>query len=262
MNTDAYLARLGLSLTDVTNDAAFLQRLQYAHVTRVPYENLDIIDGTPLSLEADALFEKIVTRGRGGYCFEVNGALCALLTSLGFSVKSRLARFWRGETGVPMRRHRVLIVSLADGDYLCDVGIGQSAPRHPLKIEEGILQTQFGECYRICRDARWGWMVSDLYEGEWRPFYSFGDENEEETDFIMPSFWCEKHPNSPFHKSLMVALKTEKGRLAINGRDFKEFEGGELTYIEENVSDERLDTLLRERFGIYRRMKHNCTILS
>ena len=253
MNAEAYLARLGLTSEDVTHDASFLSRLQYAHVTRVPYENLDILDGIPLSLDADALFDKIVTRHRGGYCFEVNGALCALLSELGFTVKSRLARFWRGESGIPMRRHRVLIVSLADGDYLCDVGIGQSAPRYPLKLEEGVRQEQFGEIYRITRDARWGTMVSDLHDGAWRDFYSFFDEDEEETDFIMPSFWCEQHPDSPFRKGLMLAIKTDTGRRAINGRDYKEFEGDTLTYIEENVSDERLEVLLRERFGIARK---------
>ncbi len=253
MNTAAYLTRLGLSCEDVSKDVSFLEKLQYAHVTRVPYENLDILDGIPLSLDAEALYEKIVTRGRGGYCFEVNGALCALLASLGFTVKSRLARFWRGETSIPMRRHRVLIVSLEDGDYLCDVGIGQSAPRYPLKMEEGRLQTQFGETYRITRDERWGWMVCDWHEGEWRSFYSFGDEDEAESDFIMPSFWCEKHPDSPFHKAPMVAIKTERGRRAINGRDYKEFEGERLTYIEESLSDERLELLLRERFGIFRK---------
>lgn len=253
MNTAAYLARLGLTEADVAQDASFLCKLQYAHVTCVPYENLDITDGIPLSLDAEALFEKLVTRGRGGYCFEVNGALCALLTALGFTVKSRLARFWRGETAIPMRRHRVLIVSLPDGDYLCDVGIGQSAPRHPLKLSEGLEQAQFGEVYCIRKDAQWGHMVYDLHEGEWRAFYSFGDEDEAESDFIMPSFWCERHRDSPFRKAPMVAMKTEKGRLAINGRDYKEFEGDRLVYIEENVNDERLEALLRERFGIVRK---------
>ena len=250
MNTDAYLERLGLTRDDVSHDAEFLGKLQYAHVTRVPYENLDIVDGIPLSLDAEALFDKLVTRHRGGYCFEVNGALAALLSALGFEVKSYLARFWRGETSLPMRRHRVLIVSLSDGDYLCDVGIGQSAPRYPLRICEGVEQAQFGEVWRIDRHTDGGWMVSDLHDGAWRPFYSFTMEEQAEIDFIMPSFWCEKHPDSPFHKGLMLAIKTDTGRYAINGRDYKEFVGDTLVHIEENVSDERLDLLLLEKFGI------------
>jgi len=151
-----------------------------------------------------------------------------------------------------MRRHRVLVVSLPDGDYLCDVGIGQSAPRHPLRMEEGKEQAQFGELWRIDRHTDGGWMVSDLHNGAWRPFYSFTEEEQAEIDFIMPSFWCERHPDSPFHKALMLAIKTETGRYAINGRDYKEFEGDTLTYIEEGVDDARLEVLLWEKFGIKR----------
>ena len=252
MDTQAYLDRLGLSSSDVAHTGEFLSRLQYAHVTRVPYENLDIVDGIPLKLDADALFDKIVNRSRGGYCFEVNGALSALLVSLGFPVKSYLARFWRGMEETPMRRHRVLVVTAEDGEYLVDVGIGQSAPRHPLAMRIGEVQEQFGETYRLYRHPAWGIMVEDLHKGAWRDFYSFSEETTDEIDFIMPSFWCEKHPDSPFHKDLMLAIKTEKGRLAINGRDYKEFEGEELTYIEEGISDARLRELMREKFGIAR----------
>lgn len=250
MNTNAYLARLGLSAADVSFTYEFLCRLQYAHVTRVPYENLDILDGIPISLDTEALFDKIVTRGRGGYCFEVNGALSALLISLGFSVRSYLARFWRGETGTPLRRHRVLVVTLPEGEVLMDVGIGQSAPRYPLWMELGRVQEQFGETYRLVRHTDGGIMVEDLHGGVWRGFYSFTEDAQLDLDFIMPSFWCEKHPDSPFHKSLMLAIKTETGRYAVNGRDYKEFVGDELVRIEENVSDERLACLMKEKFGI------------
>lgn len=250
MDTSAYLARLGLTESDVAPTYAFLCRLQYAHVTRVPYENLDILRGIPLSLSPDALFDKIVTRGRGGYCFEVNGALAALLTALGFSVRSYLARFWRGESVTPLRRHRVLVVSIPEGEYLMDVGIGQSAPRHPLSMELDTPQEQFGETYRLVRHTDGGIMVEDLHEGAWRGFYSFTEDAQLDIDFIMPSFWCERHPDSPFHKSFMLAIKTETGRRAINGRDYKEFEGDTLTYLEENVDDARLRVLLAERFGI------------
>ncbi len=252
MDTNAYLARLGLSFADVAPSVEFLRKLQYAHVTRIPYENLDILDGIPISLDADALFDKIVTRHRGGYCFEVNGALAALLTALGFSVKSYLARFWRGESATPLRRHRVLVVTVSEGDYLMDVGIGQSAPRYPLRMEAQTLQTQFEETYCIRRHTDGGWMVFDLCDGAWRPFYSFTEDEQLDIDFIMPSFWCEKHPDSPFHRSPMLAIKTAKGRRAINGRDYKEFEGKTLTYIEENIDDDRFRVLLKEKFGIER----------
>ena len=250
MNTSAYLSRLGLSNSDVENSVTFLNKLQYAHVTTIPYENLDILDGIPISLDPEVMFEKIVTHHRGGYCFEVNGLLSALLLELGFDVKNHLARFLRGENTIPVRRHRVLTVTCTDGRYLCDVGIGQTAPRHPLKMEAGLVQEQFGEIYKMEWDDFHGWIVYDLHDGEWRKFYSFTEDAQLDVDFIMPSFYCEKHPNVPFHKDVMVAIKTADGRRALNGRDYKEFVGDTLSYIEEEISDERRISLLKEKFGI------------
>ena len=82
------------------------------------------------------------------------------------------------------------------------------------------------------------------------PYYAFTEEIQLEIDFIQPSFYCEKHPDSPFHRAEMVAIKTPVGRKAINGRDFKVFEGDTLTYLEEGVSDERLYDILRTEFLI------------
>ena len=87
MNVSAYFARIGLPGDfPISHTYEFLREVQYHHVTTVPYENLDILDGRPLSLRPEDLFDKIVTRHRGGYCFEVNGALSALLKELGFPV--------------------------------------------------------------------------------------------------------------------------------------------------------------------------------
>lgn len=108
---------------------------EVAPVTRIAYENLDILAGRPLRLDAEALFEKIVINGCGGYCFELNGLLSFMLTEMGFSVTERFARFLRGEKEIPMRRHRVTVVSLPDGDCSMDIGVGQIALRIPLKME-------------------------------------------------------------------------------------------------------------------------------
>ena len=124
-----FLSRIGMAPeTPVEQTVEFLGRVQTNCVLNLAYENLDILEGKPILLDDAALFDKIVTRGRGGYCFELNGLLTAMLREMGFSVTERFARYLRGESEIPMRRHRVAIVSLPDGDYLCDIGVGQIAP--------------------------------------------------------------------------------------------------------------------------------------
>ena len=250
MNIKAYLERVGLSDQDISRDIEFLKKLQYAHILCVPYENLDILNGEPLSLECEDLYRKIVVNRRGGYCFEVNGLLSYFLKEIGFEVHNYAARYLRGEQDIPVRRHRVLSVKCDDGYYLCDVGIGQIAPKHPLKIEEGIVQEQFGEVYRFEKDGFYGWKLCELHKGEWRPFYAFTEEEQLDIDFIQPSFYCEKHHSSPFNKDIIVAIKTEQGRKTLNGNEYKVFSGEELSYIEENLSAERRYEVLEKEFGI------------
>ena len=250
MDTTAYLGRIGLDASDVSHTYEFLEKLQRHHICAIPYENLDILNGIPLSLDAEALYDKIVTRHRGGYCFELNGALTALLRALGFSVTEYTARFLKNETTIPVRRHRVVVVACEGERYVCEVGIGQNAPRFPLLLQEGAVQYGDGEAYKLEKEPFLGWVIYELREDAWRPYYAFTEEEQLPIDFIQPSFYCEKHPDSPFHQSVMVAIKTSYGRRAVNGRDYKVFRGDELVSIEENISDERLYEILREFFGI------------
>lgn len=250
MNANLYLKRIGLSVADVSHTYRFLERLQQSHITSVPYENLDILAGKPIDLSEAALFEKIVTRHRGGYCFELGGAVAALLRALGFETQSYLGRFLRGETEIPVRRHRVVLTECEGKRYVVEVGIGIEAPRAPLLLEEGIEQRCGNASFRFIRDDLLGWVLQEKTNDKWQHYYSFTEERELDIDFIQPSFYCEKHPASPFNKSLMVAIKTPTGRCAINGRDYKVFEGGELIHIEEDLNDTRLREILAQVFGI------------
>ena len=248
MDAKKYFDRIGLSAEpSFTRD--FLSDLQLAHVTTVPYENLDILLGKRIDLDVDAVYRKVVERHRGGYCFELNALLAALLRELGFTVCDYLGRFLKGECGIPLRRHRIIGVMLDGSEYILDVGLGQSGPRTPLILAEGLVQEQFGESYRFERDAELGWILLQLRDGEWQRLYSFTTEHQYEVDFIEPSYYCEKHPESPFNKKEIVALKTLDGRKTVDGRSFKVFSGETLLSIEENMSDERLLEVLKTEFG-------------
>lgn len=248
MNVKAYFDRIGLPMPDdLTPTSELLRKLQFAHCTTVPYENLDMMRGIPTSLEVDALYEKIVVNRRGGLCFELNGAFGALLRELGYGVTDLAARYLRGEAAIPMRRHRVLKVQAIDGLWLCDVGIGEICPREPVRLLEGVVQEQLGECYRLEKDTFLGWVLSDFHKGAWRRFYSFTEEAQLMVDYIAPNFYCEKHPDSPFNKDEMFSLKTSGGRITLDGRIYKEFAGTAVTVKE--LSDAEMPAAY-ERFGL------------
>ena len=124
-----------------------LRDLQRAFLLRVPFENLDIHLGREISLSPDRVYEKIVTRRRGGFCYECNGLFTDLLTALGFPVTVLSARMALGGAVGPEFDHMVLQVDL-DAAYLVDVGNGQSC-REPLCVDGSNEIASEGYAYRV-----------------------------------------------------------------------------------------------------------------
>ncbi len=242
--------RIGLTYTaDLPCDFDTLSAIQLGFQYTVPYENLDIIRGVPLSLDYSDLYEKIITNHRGGYCFEINGFLGEVYRSLGYTVTEYMARYLRGETEIPMRRHRVLGVTCADGStYICDAGIGQSAFRVPLKMAEGTVSEQYGETYRVTKDDFFGWVISDFHKGTWRQFYGFTEEPQLNIDYIMPSFWCEHAPESPFTSAEMFSVKTPTGRITLDSNIFHIFDGDTVT--EKYLTEDQVKEVYTKYFGL------------
>ena len=244
----AYLARIGYT-GEIRNTAECLRELHYRHALTVPYENLDILQGKPLELSPEGLFAKIVLRGRGGYCFELNGGFGLLCRLAGFETEDRFARFLRGETEIPMHRHRMVLVTCEGKTWVCDVGVGSAAPRYPLLLEEGLEQTQGAECYRFTRDAALGWVLLEKHGDGWRRYVSFSDERMFDVDYIQPSYYCEKHPDSPFNKKPIIAVKTPEGRRTVDGNVYKVWQGETVTETE-TLTPARYKAVLAEVFGL------------
>lgn len=141
-------------------DLDTLSGLQRAHMTHIPYENLDILAGIPLSLKAEDLFQKIVAGKRGGYCFELQGLYGELLKSSGFHVTQYSARFMDEPGNVQMRRHRVLVVQIGNERFLTDVGVRSESPRIPVKLVCDEIQSDGISEYRFGRDSFYGWVLS------------------------------------------------------------------------------------------------------
>ena len=244
----AYLKRIGFA-GEIRLDYDTLHKLQRLHLQNIPYENLDIMRNIPLSLEPKDMFEKIVIRGRGGYCFELNGLFTWLLRTLGFPVIEYMGRFLRDETEIPMRRHRVMRVTCAEGDYLADVGVGQIVPRKPLPLAAGIISEQGDERYKLEMEDFLGYVLYDWKRNEWRRVYSFTEEPQLNLDFIQPTYYCENHPDSYFRTMDMVHIFTENGRKSIAGREIKIFspEGVEVIT---PANEAEYKQLLDKHFGI------------
>ena len=145
----AYFDRIGLD-EEPTRDIAGIGMMQRAHLETVPFENLDILAGkVPLDLSEEGLFDKIVVRGRGGICYELNFLYAAALHALGFDLELRGGRIY--DDGDEFD-HVFLMVTDPDNPasdpWITDVGFAYNIAA-PIRFTPGIVQDD-GRCqYRI-----------------------------------------------------------------------------------------------------------------
>jgi N-hydroxyarylamine O-acetyltransferase len=126
MDVQAYLDRIEYRGPFDPN-FEMLRQLHLAHLVHVPFENLSIHAHKPIVLNDSALFEKIVTRRRGGFCYELNGLFAALLRELGFEVAMLSAQVAGNQNEFSRDfDHMTLRVALNQEQWLADVGFGDS----------------------------------------------------------------------------------------------------------------------------------------
>ena len=198
----AYLDRIGLS--EILPDAAGLRALQAAHMRAVPFENFDPLLGKVPQLGLSDLFEKLVVRRRGGYCFEQNGLFAEALKSAGFAVSRRLARV-RMRMGVDGgRSHLALVVEAENRRILAGAGFGGPGPLAPLDLDFEGPQHVLNGTYRIHKDTDRGEIVLQRLQTEgWADLYAFDDARVTDGDISNANFVCAVSPEAPFGFHLM-----------------------------------------------------------
>src|SRR5512139_740329 len=191
-----YLDRIKYS-RPVSPDVQTLHGLQRAHLQHIPFENLDIGLKRPIQLEEDALWDKIVIQGRGGFCYELNGLFARLLQETGFDVTYLNARVYngQGELGIDFD-HLALLVRVPGQDerWLADVGFGDSF-NEPLSLDGPEVQEQGLRAYRVERlqDGYAIWQRN--YDGSWERHYFFDLQPYEFPEEYLSA--CHYHQTSP-----------------------------------------------------------------
>ncbi|HKH48092.1 MAG TPA: arylamine N-acetyltransferase [Thermoanaerobaculia bacterium] len=248
MNVQAYLDRIGyrgpLDLTAET-----LRALQVAHLEAVPFENLSIHAGQPIVLEEDALFEKVVARRRGGFCYELNGLFAALLRALGFEVAMLSAGVARADGSFgPDFDHMGLDVQLAER-WLADVGFGDSF-REPLRLDLRAEQVQGERAYRIDEDGTHLILLQRQgADGPWEPQYRFTLQPHDFPDYAGMCHYHQTSPQSHFTQKKVCSLARPDGRVTLSDLRLITTRGGMRQERVLESEDERAATL-RELFGV------------
>ena len=209
-----YLSRINLSDCHPTLEG--LTQLQEHHTEHIPFENLDIVVGRKIVLDLPHLFEKVVTKKRGGYCFELNTLYAELLKSLGFSPKPVLGRVWLSNPlKTPPRNHLAHLVELEGKTYLTDVGFGGLMTRIPLDINVSSPVNDNVGMVRVIQIADQQFMIQRETEKGWANQYSFESVEISEEDIHISNYYMSTHPNSIFYSHRCIGKNTKDGRLGL-----------------------------------------------
>ncbi|RWE01969.1 arylamine N-acetyltransferase [Mesorhizobium sp.] len=212
---DAYFARIGYR-GPMDASLATLKALHRQHPQAIPFENIDALMGVSVGLDPASLQDKILKRGRGGYCFEHNLIFMHALGELGFSVSGLAARVLWGQPddAITPRSHMLLRVELDGKTYIADVGFGGLTLTAPLLLEPNLEQQTPHEAFRIDETGDHFRLQANI-SGDWRTLYRFDMQQAYSVDYSVSSHFLSTHPSSHFLSTLVAARALPDRRYAL-----------------------------------------------
>lgn len=228
---NAYLLRIGLGGQEIPLTRAGLDQVLWAHLCNVPFENIDLFDyDLNVDFGVEELFDKVVTRHRGGYCFELNAIFMALLRAIGFEAFPIGVRIVSGgEEFTPAIAHRGTLVVIDGKRHYVDVGFGKtSAAAGSVCIdEEGPQQLRDGIFHVEDRPYNHKIIMRHKEEGP-APEFLFVPDPFPAVDFIAYNYMMAR---TGFRNKRIAQLRTDDGSISVDGAIFRQ-----------NVKGERIET--------------------
>lgn len=216
---DAYLRRIGCDGKRApTVDT--LKAIHHAQLYTIPFENFDIQLGRGIDLNPETIFEKLVHKRRGGYCFELNGLFLMALKSMGFDTRPLLGRVHI--TGTPSGRgHQIELITIEGRQWIADVGFGSHTPRAPIPLELNQPQINDGQRIRLVDAGQFSIMLQIEKSDRWINLYSFDLSHVFPADINYGNHYTSTHPNSLFVMARVAALPVENGVVTLFNNTLK-----------------------------------------
>jgi len=261
LDLDAYLKRIGFD-GERAATAQTLAALHRAHTTSIPFENLEIMLGRPIVLDLDTLQDKLIRRGRGGYCYEHVTLFAAALERLGFRFTALAGRVTLGAEAKRPRTHALILVEFDDQRrWLCDVGFGRG-PLEPVELIAGNEVDQDGWRLRLSR-APLGTATEILHPDEWTLWqrssvdgtvtwldrHRFTLDPQYPIDYDVANHYVSTSPRSPFTTRPFVQRFAADVQHVLDGTDWTTTNPDGSSYTR-NVAISDVPAVLADTFGI------------
>lgn len=217
MNIEIYMNRINLPHFKQLHGIELLKAIHTQHLLHIPFENLDLMNAIPLSMDADDVFEKVVNKKRGGLCFELNSLLYAVLKVLDFNVSFISGQFWNAnkQTWNPEFSHLALLVEL-DEQYLFDVGVGGGF-LEPLQLKTNEIYSDVSGTYHFIEANEDNSLILQKENelGQWGKLLKVSLIPKRHEQFEPLLLELQKDEDSIFKQKKMCSLATTDGRISL-----------------------------------------------
>lgn len=219
IDVDAILDRIGIADRPAPSADA-LAALQRAWVGAIPFENLDIVLGRPIRLALPAIEDKLIRRGRGGYCLEHVALFVALLRALGWDAHQALASMIDLEARQVPPTHATAIVRIGDDRWMADVGFG-GGPLLPLPLRDGASVGGDGTwAHRLVRVGD-RWQQETWRNDRWSPTHATDAEPATDAELAAANRWVSTDPSSLFVGRAVLMRVSEGERVVLVDRELR-----------------------------------------
>lgn len=222
----------------------------------IPFENLRIIQNRTTAITRENLTEKILARGEGGLCYELNPLLYLFLVEHGFDAVLALGVVYKHDEQrfQSIGSTHVTILCTYEGQmYVIDTGFGGNLPLMPVPLSGETVSSANGE-FRIRKvDTEHGDYALEMKlrhkDTDWRVGYAFNSTRTitdvEACDAVRTII--EQHPESPFNKHPLITKLTDRGSVTLTNRSITQWTDGQVT--KENIESARFNELVEQHFG-------------
>ncbi|MGE6848333.1 arylamine N-acetyltransferase family protein [Bacillus tropicus] len=229
-----------------------LNTILFAFAHTIPFENLDVISRNSNAITMENLQDKILTRSRGGLCYELNTLLYYFLKDCGYDVQLALGTVYKNDinTWALEDGHITIILNYDNVRYVIDVGIASLVPLVPVPFTGEAISSKNGT-YRVRRkDTSKGNYVLERKDtnGEWKVCHAFYNRIIDEAVVNDVQKRVVEDEKSIFNKGPIAVKLTESGHVSLTNTSFTEIVHGEKAKRE--ITEEQYRELLNTLFAI------------
>ncbi|MGV3244983.1 arylamine N-acetyltransferase [Staphylococcus sp. 11261D007BR] len=247
-----------LKIDPTRYDKPTLEALSYyveRFMVTVPFENINVQNGVPISLKIEDNYDKVVNQHRGGFCYELNPLFQAYLLDKGFDATLTGGTIHTPDGGFSNDEAHALVYVTIDGTrYIADVAFGDlPLMAFPITQEDNAQPVEdiTGRFRAIYRDDKEDYFyVQKEVDGEWDTQYEAVVEPKTIADFEWHAEYHQTHPESFFVNLLIISRPQPFGRASLSQNNLTLTDNKKQTKEKFTVTPENYRDYLKHYFDL------------